>query len=194
MTNEEWLEANANLVDSTIPEDLSKVWVSKIDESYIVHEASTRDINHIVDRGLTQVQNMHGVAGHSANIGYNEEEKKWYGWSHRAFYGFGIGSKVVKGDCAYQATDKDDYLEDMVRFWSDPENENVKGEHVKWDDNNYGVKVSWVRSMEIPNEKLRGTVTSSFSRYPDEYGKGEWEAKTLDDARQMACDFAEGVS
>jgi len=25
-------------------------------------------------------------------------------------------------------------------------------------------------------------------------GKGEWEAKTLDDAKQMAIDFAEGVS
>lgn len=26
---------------------------------------------------------------------------KWYGWSHRAVYGFGIGDKVKKGDCAY---------------------------------------------------------------------------------------------
>lgn len=26
---------------------------------------------------------------------------KWYGWSHRAMYGFGIGDKVKKGDCAY---------------------------------------------------------------------------------------------
>ena len=27
-----------------------------------------------------------------------------------------------------------------------------------------------------------------------EYGHGEWEAKTLEDARAMACDFAENVS
>lgn len=26
---------------------------------------------------------------------------KWYGWSHRAMYGFGIGDKIKKGDCAY---------------------------------------------------------------------------------------------
>lgn len=26
---------------------------------------------------------------------------KWYGWSHRAVYGFGIGDKVKKGDCTY---------------------------------------------------------------------------------------------
>ncbi|WP_321431248.1 hypothetical protein [uncultured Methanolobus sp.] len=33
-------------------------------------------------------------------IGFNEEEQKWYGWSHRAIYGFGIGSvsrKVTPG-------------------------------------------------------------------------------------------------
>lgn len=26
---------------------------------------------------------------------------KWYGWSHRAIYGFKVGDKVKKGDCAY---------------------------------------------------------------------------------------------
>lgn len=29
---------------------------------------------------------------------------------------------------------------------------------------------------------------------PEVWGKGEWEAKTMQDARQMASDFAEGVS
>ena len=36
----------------------------------------------------------HGSVAKSAN-------GKWYGWSHRATYGFGIGDKVKKGDCAY---------------------------------------------------------------------------------------------
>ena len=27
---------------------------------------------------------------------------KWYGWSHRAVYGFGIGDKVKKGDSGYK--------------------------------------------------------------------------------------------
>jgi len=26
---------------------------------------------------------------------------KWYGWSHRAVYGFKVGDKIKKGDCAY---------------------------------------------------------------------------------------------
>ena len=24
-------------------------------------------------------------------IGFSEKEQKWYGWSHRAFYGFKVG-------------------------------------------------------------------------------------------------------
>jgi len=29
-----------------------------------------------------------------ASIGFNEKEKKWYGWSHRCICGFGKGDKV----------------------------------------------------------------------------------------------------
>lgn len=32
------------------------------------------------------------------SVGYNATEKKWYGWSHRAIAGFGVGSKVESGD------------------------------------------------------------------------------------------------
>lgn len=31
------------------------------------------------------------------SIGYCAREKKWYGWSHRAIFGFKIGSRVGKG-------------------------------------------------------------------------------------------------
>ena len=34
------------------------------------------------------------------SIGFCEREQKWYGWSHRAIYGFGIGDVVEEGDCA----------------------------------------------------------------------------------------------
>lgn len=66
------------------------------------------------------------------SIGFSAKDGKWYGWSHRAIFGFKIGSKCRKGDCHYRS-------------------------------------------------KKDG-------------GRGEWIAKTVADARQMACDFAEGVS
>ena len=33
-----------------------------------------------------------------------------------------------------------------------------------------------------------------FSKYPEKWGKGEWTAKTIEDAKQMAVDFARSVS
>jgi len=35
------------------------------------------------------------------SIGYSVKDGKWYGWSHRALYGFQIGSTCRKGDCHY---------------------------------------------------------------------------------------------
>lgn len=32
------------------------------------------------------------------SIGFCEAEQKWYGWSHRAIFGFGIGDTIKKGD------------------------------------------------------------------------------------------------
>ena len=66
------------------------------------------------------------------SIGFSAKDGKWYGWSHRAIFGFKIGSKCRKGDCHY-----------------------------------------------IP--RRHG-------------GKGEWLAKTVADAKQMAIDFASSVS
>lgn len=33
-----------------------------------------------------------------ACFGFSETEQKWYGWSHRAFFGFGIGHVAKRGD------------------------------------------------------------------------------------------------
>ena len=34
---------------------------------------------------------------HKTPIGFSEKEQKWYGWSHRAIYGFKIGDKCKEG-------------------------------------------------------------------------------------------------
>uniref|UniRef100_A0A6M3KYV5 Uncharacterized protein n=1 Tax=viral metagenome TaxID=1070528 RepID=A0A6M3KYV5_9ZZZZ len=44
------------------------------------------------------------------SIGFCEKEQKWYGWSHRDIYGFGIGSKVKKGDCCASSGYTSEYL------------------------------------------------------------------------------------
>lgn len=45
------------------------------------------------------------------SIGFNERDQKWFGWSHRAIYGFGIGSVVDSEDhCCATSGWCDDYL------------------------------------------------------------------------------------
>lgn len=44
------------------------------------------------------------------SIGFCEKEQKWFGWSHRAIYGFGIGNEVKEGDCCATSGWTDEYL------------------------------------------------------------------------------------
>lgn len=157
------------------------------------------------------------------SIGFNEKEQKWYGWSHRAMYGFGIGDSVEKGDCAYTPVDKDDYLDEIVNFWHDKEYHIITwGEHGEEYERYYeyedvvdtatsaptgelthgeeiigklqqGVWVYSEYNDQVPNAKLRNTTNKRFSEYP-EFGRGIWTAKTIEDAKQMAIDFSDGVS
>jgi hypothetical protein len=53
--------------------------------------------------------------------------------------------------------------------------------------------VSYTYSSKVPNEELRGTKSKEFFPFPKVWGRGEWTAKTLEDAKQMAIDFAESV-
>ena len=44
------------------------------------------------------------------SIGFSEQEQKWYGWSHRAIFGFGIGSVAAEGDLCTTSGWTDEYL------------------------------------------------------------------------------------
>jgi len=44
------------------------------------------------------------------SIGFCEREQKWFGWSHRAIYGFSIGDTVKDGDCCASSGWTDEYL------------------------------------------------------------------------------------
>ena len=44
------------------------------------------------------------------SIGFSEQAQKWYGWSHRAIFGFGIGHITQEGDCCTTSGYTDRYL------------------------------------------------------------------------------------
>ena len=62
----------------------------------------------VVKRGIRPQKAMpsHSVC----SIGFCKKEQKWYGWSHRAIFGFGIGDVVKEGDIHATSGWTDDYL------------------------------------------------------------------------------------
>lgn len=147
----------------------------------------------VSDRGIKpeMAKPDHGTC----SIGFCEADGKWYGWSHRAWYGFDIGSTCRRGDCGYNAPNATAFGQSVQDFFCGDEwHLNATNKPSVDADGARGVLVTATYSDEVPNEKLRGTEYTHFSAYPEIFGRGEWVAETIEDAKQMAADFAEGVS
>jgi len=63
-----------------------------------------------VGRGIKpeKANEEHGVC----SIGFCGKGQKWFGWSHRAIFGFGIGAVVKEGDCVASSGWTPEYLKD----------------------------------------------------------------------------------
>ena len=138
-----------------------------------------------------------------------EVEQKWYGWSHRAIFGFGISSKVKVGDCGFEPGNKKEFIESIKSWYNDEMYSNLKitekenGIEIVYDiipkniNENYFVYTNKftteMKYTALINENSQYS-TKTFKKFPNNYGKGEWSAKTLDDAKEMAIDFANSVS
>jgi hypothetical protein len=69
------------------------LYISTYDESYI---GSDKRWEALSKRGFVMYQSYD--KGSTASVAYCPSENKWYGWSHRAMYGFTIGDVVSEGD------------------------------------------------------------------------------------------------
>ena len=159
----------------------------------------------LLSKGITeQIQPHSGNIEHTCSIGFNPIEQSWNGWSHRAIFGFGIGSEVKKGDCAYHPTCAADMEAEYLAFWDigierECETPDKKCttqldymNHDVVEDGVLGFKASKTTTF---NFEGRGPFTHvGFEPYPAVWGRGEWRALTLDDAKEMAIAFAAGVS
>ena len=195
---QEFINSIANIGKSNIPDD-DKIYYSKVDGAYLARVGMENDLNFLLKRGITeQIQDGYGEPK-TCCIGFNPIEQKWYGWSHRAIFGFGIGSECKKGSCGFEPSNKEDFKEDCLRFWGDLDMDGdthktkpTAREEVQ--DGKLGIYVEYTYDDKVPNEQMRGQVSGMFSEYPEKWGKGEWVAKTIEDAKQMAIDFARSVS
>lgn len=189
---QEFINSIANIGKSNIPDDDGKIYYSKVDGAYLTRVGMEEDLNFLLKRGITeQIQDGYGEPK-TCCIGFNPVEQKWYGWSHRAIFGFGIGSECKQGNCGFEPSNKKEFIEKEMSFWGDCEYA-VNGV-VDYEEKENGILIIYIYNNEVPNEKLRGTKYEHFSKYPTNWGKGEWTAKNIKDAKQMAIDFARSVS
>jgi hypothetical protein len=161
------------------------------------------DFEHLDKMGIQPELAEKG--GNVCSIRFCEQEQKWYGWSHRAMGGFGVGSEVKKGDCGYIADTPEGLIESRIEFFSDLGEE--KAQTAK-DECQILPDRSGIRVLHAPliipmanniEDALEGVVSGVIDLHEDavsiiKCGKGEWVANTLEDAKQMAIDFADGVS
>lgn len=92
----EYLMRVAHITESDIPDDVGAIYSSNYDGSYIVRVGMEDDIKFLADREITKFL--------TRGVGFSPKDNKWYGWSHRAIYGFEIGSTCKKPGCNYRLT------------------------------------------------------------------------------------------
>ena len=185
MNTKEWLDKVAYVGVSDIPDDVGEIYLSRFDDSYITRVGMEDNVDFLAKRGVTE-ELTHGV-------GYSPTEGLWYGWSHRAIYGFKVGSTCKKGDAHYKGSTLKEQEEAAIRFWDDECHLNTRCEDVLEEDGEKYFDIKWDYDNTVPNEKLRNTISGCRHHIKD-LGRGEWTAETMEDAKQMAIDFNEGVS
>ena len=174
--------------------------------SFTMRSAYTKNKDYIGNTGIAhRLWRKYGIEHFErrkddstiCSVGYSPRDNKWYGWSHRAIYGFSIGSEVKKGSCAYVPPTFEELNSDC---------------HLRQEDLSTGKKGLCTANCSVEYEDVldsQGKLTDELKPVPGteilpvpckpencvlSVGRGEWTAKTMDDAKQMAKDFAESVS
>ncbi|MBQ0074575.1 MAG: hypothetical protein KBT34_10310 [Prevotella sp.] len=129
------------------------------------------------------------------HYGLSETENRWYAWSNNGTYNssFGIGSEVRMGDDAYEPDCKETFKLRALKFWDSKIYEKVTIENET--EEGFDIILRWSTDPDIvKNKSVRGGFTAHHYNFPEQYGRGEWKAETLDDAKQMAISWISGIT
>ncbi len=107
----EWKEEiikEYKIVVKNISVNGDKPWIMEevrtLDDKYV---GTLEDAKKLFDKGiLPETYNDRNVC----SIGKSYKDNKWYGWTHRAIYGFQIGDVVQEGDCTASSGWTEEYL------------------------------------------------------------------------------------
>jgi hypothetical protein len=182
---QKFIDSIAVVKKSNVPTIDADFYYSKVDGSYLTHVGLEDDLKFLLRKGITDQV----ISG----LGFNPTEQKWYGWSHRAIYGYGIGSECTMRSIGYRPENKEAFIKHLKSL-----DERLNPNHkCTYDIREEGVFVK-SEFLGYPEDKSQdkfiGDMNIELHRYPKKWGRGEWTAKTLEESKLMAESFAEGVS
>lgn len=180
-------------------EKFGMYWFSKLSNEPICPVGNEHTLQYLV-RFEIDDELVHG-------LGFSTAHQKWYGWSHRAIFGFGIGSTCEMGDSHFVPKNKEQMLENYLQFWLSDEESSIEDGYrnllvetildCKDPDNErdgLGLNIRTRTKFFGTQKKRESYVTDHWTPYPEVWGRGTWTALTLEDAMIMAGDFSDGVS
>lgn len=182
-----FVEKHCNLTIWQPEAEAIPMYAWKTDGGYACFNNLKSDLAWMIRAGIDD-QIGHG-------IGFSTSEQKWFGWSHRAYYGFGIGHEVKFGDAGFVPRNEEEFIKTSIGFWSNESHTNIAATIGTNDRGERGAIVTWDYVPEhVPNKSLHGEKGENFMYFPKKWGRGEWKAETIEDAKQMAMEFRESVS
>ena len=179
----------------------SPTYYSKFDDSYMCLTSMPEKLQWMADAEITE-ELTHGV-------GFSPKDNKWWGWSHRAAYGFTVGSTCEQGDCTYKSATPEDLIEARCKFFEEFGEDYVALRRAECQvlEDRSGIRIltqpidmpvvgSAEELIEVLDGEKSPEIATVFkeSYYTVKCGRGAWTAKTLADAKLMAIDFNESVS
>lgn len=136
----------------------------------------------------------HNYSFNQCMIGYSKIKKQWFGWNDISIRGFKVGSKIEKGNIGFTPRNKEECLEEALDFFL---SRNGKLLNCKYDveNKNFGMGLMFEYEDMCGYKSRNKNRKNNLKRYKQwipypKWGKGEWKAKTMEDAKQMAIDFA----
>lgn len=199
------------------PNYIIKPEKNTLDESIIMNSAYTPAGDYIGSEKTAKLLcEKYGIAPELAepnnnvcSIGFSEKDQKWYGWSHRAIFGFGIGSECKKGDCAYTPDNPEEMIEEYAN-WLDGNKSEQRRKECQILEDRSGIRIlhspmllPMANSLDdamavVEGDDIETKLVDIFggdkAYETRKCGRGAWTATTLEEAKQMAAAFAESVS
>lgn len=135
------------------------------------------------------------------SIGFSEKHQKWFGWSSRALFGFGIGHRVEEGQVGYITDDPKKLANQMIKLLKQAGceiiaaniNEEKRVVVVLYDQQVPVYRNTVGKDGQIQHVK-DGKPMGERKSWEHSFGRGEWTAETLEDCKVMAIDFAREIS